>query len=70
MGRERDRGGGGLAAGVAFPMVADFAAFDEFRHQRSHHPIAAMRAARRRGKGAQLSESGRIGMELHGLGLQ
>jgi hypothetical protein len=51
-------------------MVPDFAAFDEFGHQGSHHPVVAMGAAHWRSEGAELGEFCRIGMELHGFGLQ
>jgi hypothetical protein len=55
MGRERDGGCGKFAAGLAFPVVADFAALDKLGHDRSDHPIAAIGATDRRCKGANTS---------------
>ena len=69
MGRERDGGGGTFAASVAFPMVADFAVPDELRLHRSDHPVAAVRAAHRRGEGAVSREFCRASLDVHGLGL-
>src|SRR5512135_576584 len=42
MGHQRDGGAGGLAAGIAFPMVADLAAFDEFGCDRRDHQVVAI----------------------------
>ena len=64
---ERDRGCGMQSAGVAFPMMADFAAVDEFRHDRGDHQVAAMRAVRGRSERTKIREPGRVEMKLHGL---
>jgi len=69
MSRERDGGGGAFPAAVAFPVVADFAAFHEFRHIGGDHRVAAVRAAHRRGEGAHTGELWPVAMELHGRGL-
>ena len=69
MSRERDGGGGAFPAAVAFPVVADFAAFDEFGQHGSDHRVAAVRAAHRRGEGADTGELWPVAMELHGRGL-
>src|SRR5665647_1097950 len=64
---ERDRGAGGPPAGVAFPVMADFAALDEFGQIGGNHHVAAVRAVRRLGEGADAREPGRVDMKLHGL---
>src|SRR5690348_1468083 len=60
---ERDQGRGCLPTPIAFPMVANFAAFDEFRHEGCHHAIAAVGATRGRGKGADTGQLCCIAME-------
>ena len=67
MGRERDRGAGGLAASIAFPVMADFAALDELGHIGGNHHVAAVRAMRGCRKSANTREPGRVEMKLHGL---
>src|ERR1051325_6122848 len=47
---KRDQGRGGLPAVVALPVVADFTAFHEFRHEGCHHAVAAFGATRGRRK--------------------
>jgi len=67
--RERDGDAGGLSAGVAFPVVADFDALDEFRRHGCHHLVAAVRAACVCGHGADRAKIRRVAMRLHGLDL-
>lgn len=60
---ERDGAGGGLAAALARPMVADLAAFDELGHERRNHEVAAIRAAGWAGEGAH-------GFQLDGVAMK
>jgi hypothetical protein len=46
-------------------MMADFTTFDEFGRNRSHHDVAAVRAAHRRSKGTDSGELRPIFMKLH-----
>lgn len=69
MSGERDGRGGEFAADLAFPMVADFADFDEFGYHGGDHPVAAMRATHGHGEGTDTRELGRTGLYVHGLGL-
>jgi len=65
IGCQRDRGAGGLAADVAFPVVANLAALDEFRCDRSDQQVVAMRAAFWCGEGASAEELRPMFMKLH-----
>ena len=66
-GRSAESRAGGTPTIVALPMVADLAAHHEFRHFGRDHGVATMRAAHRRGEGADTGELGGIAVELHGL---
>ena len=68
MGRERDRGAGGLPAGVTFPVMANFAVFNEFLDDRRHQTVAAVRAFCRGGEAASARELC-LDMKLHDFGL-
>src|SRR6201999_2446342 len=60
-----EAGGGGLAAGLALPMVPDLAAFDELRGLGCDHPVAAMGATRGRGESADSGELRRTALKQH-----
>lgn len=62
---EGNEGTGNLAAGVAFPMVADFVAFYEFRRNGGDHQVSTVRTARRRGEGTDSGEPRPTFMKLH-----
>src|SRR4029078_3366578 len=62
---ERDRSAGELAADLAFPVVSNLAAFDEFRGHRCDHHVPTMRALRRSRKTADSGELRPKVMKLH-----
>jgi hypothetical protein len=66
---KRDRGAGTFAAGVAFPVMANFTAHDKFGYDWGDHPIAAMGAADGESKGARGGEVCAGAIKLHGVGL-
>jgi hypothetical protein len=66
MGCERNnRCAGELAAGVAFPVVTDFATFNEFGGDGSDHQVAAVWTTRGRGESAGGRELRPTFMKLH-----
>ena len=62
---EGDRRAGQLAAGIAFPMVPDFATLDEFRRHGCHHNVSAAWALRGSSKAADGGEFCPIAVNLH-----
>ena len=62
---EWDRGARQLAADFAFPVMANFAAFDEFRMNGRDHPVATLRAARGIGVTANIRKADRVGVIVH-----
>src|SRR5262245_48167234 len=65
MRREGNRGAGELAAGLAFPVVANLAALDKFRRDRRDHHVPTLWALRGSRETADSGELRPKFMKLH-----